>query len=290
MQGGVQILMSQLPNLESAWWASAVGAIMSIGYSAIAIVLGGAQAKNGLGSLSGRPAPPREKLFGSFNALGNFGFAYSCAIVLLEVQDTLREPPTASKTMKKTVPLALTTTFVLYTVVSVCGYAALGDNVPASIVLGFDSAPIWLTLLANFAVVVHLVPAYQVYGQPVFATVEDLMLRMIPKLDNCAGKEWVLRLGYRSLYVVITTVVACALPFFGAFVGLVGALTFWPTAIYYPIAMFKAVYKPTGPKLWTMNAINGIMCLVTVLATMGAIETIISSASQFKPFSAPGGR
>lgn len=67
-------------------------------------------------------------------------------------------------------------------------------------------------------------------------------------------------------------------------VGLVGALTFWPTAIYYPIAMFKAVYKPTGPKLWTMNAVNGIMCVVAVLATLGSVETIVTSASHFRPF------
>jgi amino acid permease len=49
-----------------------------------------------------------------------------------------------------------------YLVVSVCGYAALGNDVPASIMLGFDSAPIWVTLLANFMVLVHMVPAYQV--------------------------------------------------------------------------------------------------------------------------------
>jgi hypothetical protein len=52
-----------------------------------------------------------------------------------------------------------------YLAVSVCGYAALGDNVPASIVLGFDSAPIWVTLLANLMVLIHMVPAYQVRGQ-----------------------------------------------------------------------------------------------------------------------------
>jgi hypothetical protein len=71
-------------------------------------------------------------------------------------------------------------------------------------------------------------------------------------------------------------------------VGLVGALTFWPTAIYYPIAMFKAVYKPTGIKLWTMNAVNGIMCVVAVLATLGSVETIVTSASHFTPFAGAG--
>ena len=71
-------------------------------------------------------------------------------------------------------------------------------------------------------------------------------------------------------------------------VGLVGALTFWPTAIYYPIAMFKAVYKPTGPKLWAMNAANIIMCVVAVLATLGSVETIVTSASHFKPFAGTG--
>lgn len=37
----------------------------------------------------------------------------------------------------------------------------------------------------------------QVYAQPVFATAEDVMLRLAPKVDNFAGKEWLVRLGYR---------------------------------------------------------------------------------------------
>lgn len=82
----MQVIMSQLPNLEAAWWASAIGALMSFGYSSVAIALGAREAHNGLGTLTGRPAPAADKVFGIFNALGNFGFAYSCAIVLMEVQ------------------------------------------------------------------------------------------------------------------------------------------------------------------------------------------------------------
>lgn len=39
-----------------------------------------------------------------------------------------------------------------YTAVSACGYLALGDSVPASILLGFDAAHPAIVLMANFMV------------------------------------------------------------------------------------------------------------------------------------------
>ena len=54
--------MSQLPNLESVWWVSAIGAAMSIGYSTLAVALGASQAGNKLGTLGGRAAPPVDKV------------------------------------------------------------------------------------------------------------------------------------------------------------------------------------------------------------------------------------
>ena len=44
-----------------------------------------------------------------------------------------------------------------YAAVSVTGYAALGNDVPGSIVLGFPYAPAWVTILANLMVLIHLV-------------------------------------------------------------------------------------------------------------------------------------
>jgi hypothetical protein len=46
---------------------------MSFGYSLLAIGLGASQAWHRQGSLTGRPAPPADKLFGVFNSLGNLG-------------------------------------------------------------------------------------------------------------------------------------------------------------------------------------------------------------------------
>ena len=75
--------------------------------------------------------------------------------------------------------------------------------------------------------------------QPVFSTIEDIVLRCVPRLQFAGPKgERALRLGYRSAYVAVTTFIACALPFFDAFTGLVGAITFFPTAVAYPIMMY----------------------------------------------------
>lgn len=49
------------------------GAIMSFGYSILAIGLGAAESWKRQGDIMGRPAPPADKAFGVFNALGNFG-------------------------------------------------------------------------------------------------------------------------------------------------------------------------------------------------------------------------
>jgi hypothetical protein len=38
--GGCQLLLSQMPNLESAWWSSIIGATMSFMYSTCALGLG----------------------------------------------------------------------------------------------------------------------------------------------------------------------------------------------------------------------------------------------------------
>ena len=63
-------------------------------------------------------------------------------------------------------------------------------------------------------VVVHMIPAYQVFSQPLFSAMEDLMLIVYPKAASLPERP--LRLVYRSIYVVITTFIAIALPFFSS--------------------------------------------------------------------------
>lgn len=86
------------------------------------------------------------------SALGSIAFAYTFSLVLLEIQDTLRQPPNAVKTMKKAINISVTGAFGFYLTIACTGYASLGDGVPGEVLNGFPDAPNWLMVIANLAV------------------------------------------------------------------------------------------------------------------------------------------
>lgn len=55
--------------------------------------------------------------------------------------------------------------------VSVAGYMAFGNDVPANILTGF-LGPVWVVVWANVMVVIHMIAAYQVYAQPLLVFAE----------------------------------------------------------------------------------------------------------------------
>ena len=90
-------------------------------------------------------------------------------MILIEIQDTLKAPPTENKTMKKAIVLSISVTTMFYMLSGVLGYGAFGNNAPGNILTGFGFYnPFWVVDFANACVVVHLVSAYQVFVQPLF--------------------------------------------------------------------------------------------------------------------------
>eukprot|EP00889_Picochlorum_renovo_P000488 jgi/Picre1/27518/NNA_000485.t1 len=53
---------------------------------------------------------------------------------------------------------------------------------------------------------------------------------------------WYYRVLLRSGFVLFITLLACILPFFEAMSGLSGSITFFPLAIYFPFACYRALY------------------------------------------------
>ncbi|GKD86733.1 probable amino acid permease 7, partial [Tanacetum coccineum] len=164
--GLVRTFMSQIPNFHGMTWLSVVAAIMSFAYSTISLGLGFAKViVNGeiMGSIGGVPAASAvDKVWLVFQGLGDIAFAYPYSIILLEIQDTLKSPPSETTTMKKASRSAIVITTVFYLLCGSFGYAAFGNNTPGNLLTGFGFyEPYWLVDLANACVIIHLVGGYQ---------------------------------------------------------------------------------------------------------------------------------
>jgi amino acid permease len=304
--GVAEIFFSQIPDFDQISWLSILAAIMSFTYSTIGLGLGIVQvvANKGVkGSLTGISigvVTPMDKVWRSLQAFGDIAFAYSYSLILIEIQDTLRAPPPSeSKVMRRATVVSVATTTLFYMLCGCMGYAAFGDNAPGNLLTGFGFyEPFWLLDIANAAIVVHLVGAYQVYCQPLFAFVEKWAQQRWPDSSFIMGeiqlpivssgfKLNLFRLTWRSTFVVATTVVSMLLPFFNDVVGFLGAIGFWPLTVYFPVEMYIVQKKiPKWSSLWVCLQLLSLGCLIiTIASAAGSIAGIMSDLKVYKPFS-----
>ncbi|KAI3897050.1 hypothetical protein MKW92_052037 [Papaver armeniacum] len=280
----IQILLCQIPNFHKLSWLSIVAAVMSFAYSSIGIGLSIAKvaephhhARTTLtGVQVGVDVTGAEKVWRTFQALGNIAFAYAFSNILVEIQDTLKSSPPENKP----------------------GYAAFGNDAP-NFLTGFGFyEPFWLIDFANICIGVHLVGAYQVFGQPLFAFVEKLCSDKWPENEfittdhminlPCCSQypfNW-FRLVWRTLYVIITALIAMIFPFFNEFVGFIGSLSFYPLTVYFPVEMYIARAKiPKFSAIWIWLKVLSWACLVVSLVAMaGSLQGLFESVKTYKPF------
>ncbi|KAG5528964.1 hypothetical protein RHGRI_029581 [Rhododendron griersonianum] len=267
--GITEIIFSQIPDFDQIWWLSIIAAVMSFTYSSIGLALGIAKvAANGTisGSLTG---------------------------------DTIKSPPSEAKTMKKATLLSVGVTTAFYMLCGCMGYAAFGDLSPGNLLTGFGIFnPFWLLDIANAAIVIHLVGAYQVYSQPLFAFVEKWAAEKWP------GNEFIIkeikipipgfrpynlnlfRLVWRTVFVIVSTVISMLLPFFNDVVGLLGAIGFWPLTVYIPVEMYIAQKKiAKWSSRWICLQLLSIACLIiSIAAAAGSIAGVVLDLKIYKPF------
>uniref|UniRef100_A0A804Q4Y5 Amino acid transporter transmembrane domain-containing protein n=1 Tax=Zea mays TaxID=4577 RepID=A0A804Q4Y5_MAIZE len=300
---GIQILLSQLPNFHKLWWLSIVAAVMSLAYSSIGLglsiakIAGGVHVKTSLtGAAVGVDVTAAEKVWKTFQSLGDIAFAYTYSNVLIEIQDTLRSSPPENVVMKKASFIGVSTTTAFYMLCGVLGYAAFGSDAPGNFLTGFGFYdPFWLIDVGNVCIAVHLVGAYQVFCQPIYQFVEAWARGRWPdcaflhaELAVVAGSSFTaspFRLVWRTAYVVLTALVATVFPFFNDFLGLIGAVSFWPLTVYFPIQMYMAQAKTRRfSPAWTwMNVLSYACLFVSLLAAAGSVQGLVKDLKGYKP-------
>ncbi|KAM0922503.1 hypothetical protein ACQ4PT_006024 [Festuca glaucescens] len=290
--GLAQVVLSQIPDFHNMAWLSIFAAVMSFSYSFIGFGLGAAKViENGVikGAVGGIAlASPTQKVWRVAQALGDIAFAYPYSLVLLEIEDTLRSPPAESETMKKASRASIAVTTFFYLGCGCFGYAAFGDATPGNLLTGFGFyEPYWLIDLANLCVVLHLLGGYQVYSQPAFALAERRFGAEASSVDleiPLLGRRRVnmfraFRLCYRTAYVAAATAVAVWFPYFNQVVGLIGAFSFWPLAIHFPVEMYivQAQVAPWTARWLAIQAFNAACLLICAFASVGSAVGVFGS-------------
>jgi hypothetical protein len=122
-----------------------------------------------------------------------------------------------------------------------------------------------------------MIAAVQTYMQPIFEWLEDLTLTRFPKAVGRVP-PFVFRLVMRTPLMVIVTLLAVLIPGFGAITGLVGATTFWPTAVWYPLKCYRRSHTVSRGRLLLFAGINVSLGLISLVATVGAVQGIVQVA------------
>ncbi|KAF8775150.1 hypothetical protein HU200_004547 [Digitaria exilis] len=297
--GLVEVVLSQFPSLEKLTLISVVAAVMSCTYSFVGLFLSAAKLASNHGShgtllgvkiAADAGVSASTKTWHSLQALGNIAFAYTYSMLLIEIQDTVKSPPSENVTMKRASLYGISVTTIFYVSLGCIGYAAFGNAAPGNVLTGFDE-PFWLVDVANLAVVIHLVGAYQVYAQPIFACYEKWLAGRwpdsaffhreyvvpLPGGGGRAARFTMCKLVLRTAFVAGTTVVSLMLPFFNAVLGLLGAIAFWPLTVYFPVTMYIAQAKvATGSRKWVaLQALNVGALVVSLLAAVGSVADMV---------------
>ncbi|PPR98209.1 hypothetical protein GOBAR_AA22460 [Gossypium barbadense] len=248
-------------------------------------------------------ALPKMGLSNCFHATGGKDPCHmntSKTIWCFVLQETLKAPPSESKTMKKATLLSVGVTTFFYMLCRCTGYAAFGDLSPGKLLTGFGFYnPFWLLDIANAAIFIHLVGAYQVYCQPLFAFVEKTASEKFPdskfttkdiKISIPGFRPYnlnIFRLVWRTCFVMIPTLISMLLQFFNDIVGLLGALGFWPLTVYFPVEMYISQKKiPKWSTTWLCLQVLSIACFViTIAAAAGSIAGIVLDLKSYTSFS-----
>ncbi|KAL5561785.1 hypothetical protein UlMin_031532 [Ulmus minor] len=285
--GAFELLLSQLPDIHSLRWVNALCTFSTIGFTGTTIgltIYNGKKIDRRLVNYS-LHGSSSSKIFRAFNALGAIAFSFGDAM-LPEIQNTVREP--ARKNTYKGVSAAYAVIVLSYWQLAFSGYWAFGSDVQPYIVSSL-SEPGWTIVMANVFAVVQISGCFQIYCRPTYAYFEERLLAK-KVTSHLQLRSILIRLVYTSIYMVLITLIAAAMPFFGDFVSICGAIGFTPLDFVFPaLAYLKARRKRRNTKLkFSLQLLNFAIVawfsVVAVLGCAGAVRFIVEDIKTYKFF------
>eukprot|EP00775_Hariotina_reticulata_P009422 gene9422-9588_t len=278
--GGVQLMLSQLPNIHSLRMLNLLSTLATMAFAIIATVLSilaGKSMDRSTVSFS-LSDDLNMNLMSAFAALGTIAFSFGDT-VLPEVQATVKLP--SEKNMYKGISMCYAIIAVTYLLVSCTGYWAFGYAVSPFVVYSFPG-PQWAVTLALLLAIVQIVGCYQIYTRPTYEWFEMKLAHN----DEPPMSRWnaAMRLVITTAYMVVLTTICCMVPFFLDFLALCGAVGFTPLDFILPVLLFMAARKT--PIWWkVLNVLLAVAyTAVGILGAVGAFYFVIDHARTYKLF------
>ncbi|WJX42053.1 hypothetical protein P8452_29328 [Trifolium repens] len=301
--GIIEIILSQIPNFHKLSVLSIIAAFMAFGYASIGVGLSLAtviqgNVKNTSFSESHKGRSSADITWNMLVAIGDIALASAYSQIAVDIQDSLKSSPPENKVMKRANMIGISTMTVFFIMSACFGYAAFGSNTPGNILMssGFHK-PFWLLQLANVFIIAHLLGAFQVLIQPLFRIVEILAAQKWPNSSfvtreipmNIGKFKYTInyfRLIWRTIFIVVVTVLAMAMPFFNDMIALLGAVGFWPSVVYFPVEMYivKQNIRKGTMRWFGLQTLSFFCLIVSLTAACGAIHGLAQAVGKYKPF------
>ncbi|ONI21811.1 hypothetical protein PRUPE_2G090500 [Prunus persica] len=288
MFGGVTLLLAQMPSFHSLRHINLVSLILCLAFSAC-VTAGSIY----IGHSNKAPVrdytvkgSAKDRSFGIFNAISIIATTYASGIIP-EIQATLA-PPVKGK-MFKGLCVCYSVIVTTYFSVAISGYWAFGNQAMGTVLSNFmgDEKPLlptWFLLMTNVFTLSQVSAVTVVYLQPTNEVFEKKFAD--PKMPQFSIRNVVPRLILRSLSVVVATIFAAMLPFFGDIMALFGAFGCIPLDFILPMIFYNVTFKPSKQSLifWVNTLIAGASFLLVGVGAVASVRQIVLDAKTYRLF------
>ncbi|KAH0454795.1 hypothetical protein IEQ34_016719 [Dendrobium chrysotoxum] len=289
MFGAFMLILAQLPSFHSLRHINLISLFLCLSYSACAtagsVYIG--QSSDAPHRDYSLPSDQQDLVFGVFNAIAIIATSYGNGIIP-EIQATVA-PPVQGK-MFKGLCLCYAVAVATFFSVAVSGYWAFGNLAKGTILSNFIAGngrplvPKWFLLMANIFTILQLSAVAVVYLQPTNEVLEGIFAD--PHKGQYSARNVVPRIVFRSISVVMATVIAAMLPFFGDINAVIGAFGFLPLDFVVPAVLYNITFRPSmrGAVFWANVVIAVVFSVFAVLASIAAVRQIVLDAKNYKLF------
>ncbi|KAG5529550.1 hypothetical protein RHGRI_030071 [Rhododendron griersonianum] len=142
----------------------------------------------------------------------------------------------------------------------------------------------WFLLMTNVFTFVQVIAVVLTYLQPTNVVLERKFAD--PKMDEFSVRNVVPRLIFRSLSIVIATLLAAMLPFFGDIMALFGAFGCIPLDFVLPMVFYNLTFKPSKKSIvfWGNMSIAVVSTVLSLVGAVASVRQIVLDAKTYRLF------